>query len=736
MEARFVLVAALLSSALLLSSAAWAQPPGQSCNVRDFGAKGDGFALDTRAINRAIEKCETAGGGTVYMPPGNYLSGTVRLRDNITLWLDSGATLRGTRDLSQYQTAVDGQVWYQALVLAGGVHHVAIAGRGIIDGNKVRNPKGEERMRGPHAVLLYNVRDASVRDVSIQDSGNYALIVRSTERLNIDGITIRGGWDGINMHDTRNATIANCRISSGDDSLAGAYWENVTVSNCILNSSANAIRTGGRNVLFTNLVIYGPGEFPAGTSQRHRLEAGFQILPHRASSPNGGENRVVAPGPIDNMMISNVTMINVGTPIFIAYSNDASYSANNLGVGRITFQNVTARGAGLVPVYISAPPENPAKAIVLNHVRITTIGGATEDDVQGQGFSPFSILQAYGIYGRNVRLLELSDVQFDYGRKDLRSAIFSENIGTLDLDRFRAQREPDSAPQIQLAGPGEVLIDGKSADSTNARVVDLEAVGGEPARATATIENSGRAGFATVAMEIDSEKVSRRVWMAEGQRSKVSFLNLRPKAGRSLVIKAGSQLKDVRIANAIEGPVAAPFKFVQNTPSEARQSSAGIYLKAGGDYPLQQYGDQYGAVYRPQVLSRHSSVIVKVENPELRSNWVGRAGLIVRNDITKPGESKGYAILACSPAAGVSFEWDADGNGVLDEHTNFDGYTLWPQWLKLERDGDRLRGYSSTDGRQWTKVGEIHLAGAIDAMDAGIFAYRDSARFTDFKINN
>src|SRR4051794_19068160 len=114
MGTRFALVAALLG----WSAAAPAQPPTQGCNVRDFGAKGDGIAVDTRAINSAVEKCATAGGGTVYVPPGTYLSGTVRLRDNITLWLDSGATLRGTRDLSAYQTAVEGQVWYDALVLA------------------------------------------------------------------------------------------------------------------------------------------------------------------------------------------------------------------------------------------------------------------------------------------------------------------------------------------------------------------------------------------------------------------------------------------------------------------------------------------------------------------------------------------------------------------------------------------------------------------------------------------
>lgn len=147
-----------------------------------------------------------------------------------------------------------------------------------------------------------------------------------------------------------------------------------------------------------------------------------------------------------------------------------------------------------------------------------------------------------------------------------------------------------------------------------------------------------------------------------------------------------------------------------------------------------QYGDQYGAVYRPQSLGRSGSVIVKVTNPDLRTNWVGRAGIMARNDIGKPGQAKGYVILACSPAAGVSIEWDADGNGVLDEHTNFDGYTIWPQWLKLDRDGDRFIGYSSTDGRQWTKIGEAKVPGASDIMDAGMFAYRDSARFTNFQI--
>ena len=88
--------------------------------------------------------------------------------------------------------------------------------------------------------MFYGARNVTVRDISIRNSGNYNLIVRSSEGLTIDGLKVHGGWDGINMHDTVDATISNCRIYAGDDALAGAYWENVTVSNCILNAAPTA----------------------------------------------------------------------------------------------------------------------------------------------------------------------------------------------------------------------------------------------------------------------------------------------------------------------------------------------------------------------------------------------------------------------------------------------------------------------------------------------------------------
>src|SRR6185295_14099759 len=72
-------------------------------NVRDYGAKGDGTTLDTAPLNKAIETCAAAGGGRVSVPPGKYLTGTLRLKSNVTLLLEAGAELIGSPDLNQYQ---------------------------------------------------------------------------------------------------------------------------------------------------------------------------------------------------------------------------------------------------------------------------------------------------------------------------------------------------------------------------------------------------------------------------------------------------------------------------------------------------------------------------------------------------------------------------------------------------------------------------------------------------------
>jgi len=189
-------------------STAVAQPATQY-NVRNFGAAGDGVKSDTDAINKAIKAAADNGGGTVLVPAGKYVSGTIQLQNNVTLWIDAGATILGTKNLADYHWPEGGREWDGAIILANGVHHASLMGGGTINGQNLNNPRGEEHIRGPHAVLFNRSSDLTVRDITIRDAGNYSLIFRSCERVTIDNVSAYNGYDGINMHDVRQATISN-----------------------------------------------------------------------------------------------------------------------------------------------------------------------------------------------------------------------------------------------------------------------------------------------------------------------------------------------------------------------------------------------------------------------------------------------------------------------------------------------------------------------------------------------
>src|SRR5947207_1794504 len=129
---------------VLVTSFVCAQSPGVFYNVKDFGAKADGTDLDSPAINKAIEKAATAGGGTVYLPAGNYLSGSVHLRSNITLFIEQGATLIAASDSTQFdppERSVNDTYqdyghshWHNSFIWGEGLHDVSIIGAGTIWG--------------------------------------------------------------------------------------------------------------------------------------------------------------------------------------------------------------------------------------------------------------------------------------------------------------------------------------------------------------------------------------------------------------------------------------------------------------------------------------------------------------------------------------------------------------------------------------------------------------------------
>jgi hypothetical protein len=182
-------------------------------------------------------------------------------------------------------------------------------------------------------------------------------------------------------------------------------------------------------------------------------------------------------------------------------------------------------------------------------------------------------------------------------------------------------------------------------------------------------------------------------------------------------------------------PAVAPYREFHNAEATLEQTGDSVYIRTETDASQMAQFDRYGAIYLPKGLPPNGSIVVRLENPDLRTSWFGRVGIMVRNDIAAPGKSSGYLILAASPANGYCMDWDWKGTGRLDKHTEFDGYTYWPGWLKLERHESRFTGYSSRDGVRWTKVGEAEIPGANEQLDAGMFVHGSSAQFEHFAIN-
>lgn len=226
-------------------------------DVRDCGAVGDGVTLDTKAIQAAINACSQAGGGKVYLTNGKFLSGTLYLKDNVTIYLEAGAVLLGSADINDYPVTIPGFRSYtdnytdKSLIYAEKVKNISIIGRGTIDGQGT-SFKGKWKVR-PYTLRVIECHDVVVKDVTMRNSPMWMQHYLACDNVRVDGITVYNQCnrnnDMIDIDGCRNVTIANCIGDTDDDALTfkstcGRPTENVTVTNCILSSHCNAIKCG------------------------------------------------------------------------------------------------------------------------------------------------------------------------------------------------------------------------------------------------------------------------------------------------------------------------------------------------------------------------------------------------------------------------------------------------------------------------------------------------------------
>jgi len=439
-------------------------------DVRDCGAKTDGKTLCTDAIQEAIDQCSKDGGGMVYLAPGTYLSGTIYMKTGVTLKLDAGCTLLGSRDLKDYPPTVQAFRSYtdnytdKSLIYAEKAERIGIIGRGTIDGHG-RSFEGPYKVR-PYTIRFVECRNVTVEDITLRNSPMWMQHYMACDDVRISGITVHSrvnrNNDGINIDSCHRVVISGCNVSSGDDAIvlkstSARVCRDVTVSNCVVSSHCNGLKMGTEsNGGFKNIVMTGCAIYDT------RL-AGVAL-------------EIVDGGMMDRVVVSNITMDRIGAPIFLRLGNRARPFKKDMkkpGIGtmkNITISNIEATGAGLTGCAIAGLPQAAIENVTLSNLRLSFAGGGTKEHADRNvpekatsypEYSMFGVLPTYGLFCRHVRGLKLLNIQLQLAKRDQRRAVFFDDVKDAFIDC------PDITPEmIRIAHSKDVFIRGKGEEIT------------------------------------------------------------------------------------------------------------------------------------------------------------------------------------------------------------------------------------------------------------------------------
>ena len=420
-------------------------------NILDFGAKADTTFLSTKFIQKAIEQC-SAEGGKVIIPRGNFRTGTIYLKSNVTLHFENGAILYGSRQLKDYPENDPDFIYFRkgilkrALFYAENCTNITIEGEGTIDGQGAafwikEGVKVESYSVRPYIFWMVLCSDIRVEGIKLRNSGFWMQHYMACNNLYIHNIEVfnhsNKNNDMMDIDGCHNVRISNCTGDSDDDgitlkSTTGRANENIVITNCILSSHCNAIKlgtessTGFKNIAISNIVVR-PSKISDksinGTPKGH---AGIAL-------------ETVDGGFIDGVVISNIRIEGPVCPIFIRRGNRARpYFAGQKidGPGElknISINNVVATGAGKTACSISGIPGYPVENISLGNISIEFEGGGTKEDIDRQvpeeeksypEFDMFGELPSFGFFIRHAENIRFSDVLIKSAKEDKRPAIY------------------------------------------------------------------------------------------------------------------------------------------------------------------------------------------------------------------------------------------------------------------------------------------------------------------------
>ncbi len=458
-------------------------------NILQYEASEGGQDLCTEAIQKAIDACADAGGGRVIVPAGTFLTGTVLLKDNVTLHLEKNAVLLGSPWIRDYppQAPVTRQRydWFlrTSLVFAQGVRHIGVSGQGTLNGNSKTETDFKAGGRGgkhrPCLIWFDACTNVSVADVTFRSAGFWTETYTKCRNVHVDGITVLDSTyqnnDGCNIVDCENFIVENCDIDALDDAICLKGYtaegcKNVVIRNNRVRSLCNGIKVGtDSSGGFQNILIEDNEVYQTGIS--------------------GIALELVDGGVMRNVVIRNIKMDVVGTPIFIKLGNrnrpiyvdgvetkvptgsiqDVHISGIRATVDRAEKYNEEERRVHNYRPYTSSItgfPGHYIERLYVDDVDIEITGGfpaRTEVDAKrlvpevSTGYPEnrmFGSLPAYGFYMRHVKDSRMTNIRVAIRQADARPALLLEDVHDSVFKNIRAEKE-DVSEESPISMRGE-----------------------------------------------------------------------------------------------------------------------------------------------------------------------------------------------------------------------------------------------------------------------------------------
>ena len=450
---------------------------------------GDGKHLDSKSINKAIDAAANKGGGTVFIPSGNYLSGSIRLKSNVSLYLDQGATIiaaevSAENDYDEEENTINTTYqdsghshFHNSLIWGENLHDISILGQGTIWGKGLYHDYVKGKQTANKAIALYLCRNVNISDISILHGGWFGILATGVDNLTINNVREDTNRDGMDIDCCRNVHVSNCSVNSPNDNGI-----------CLKSTFALGFARATENVTITNCGVSGfnEGSFLDGTYKRsddrnHSPTGRIKL----GTESNGGFKNItinnctfnycrglaletVDGGLLEDVTINNITMRDIGNaPIFLRLGARMRGPAD-VPVGelrRVIISNIVAYNVRDA-VLISGIKDHDIKDIELKNIKLYFTGNGTTEQTAREvpeleaGYpepDSFGILPAYGIYARHTDGLKLEDISLQYMNDDMRSAMVFDQVKNAEL-RFVKTHPGTDIPGLRVKNTQHIYL--------------------------------------------------------------------------------------------------------------------------------------------------------------------------------------------------------------------------------------------------------------------------------------